>query len=75
MSEEQIKELGYEWNQKHCNPPLEDKEFEKQWKCAIRFINKNSKDQDPNNNSNNQQTSSSKKEGIELIELAARNNQ
>ena len=31
LSEEQIKELGYEWNRKHCNPPLEDKEIEEVW--------------------------------------------
>src|SRR6185437_14163853 len=41
LSKEKIKELAYEWNQEHCNPPLDNKEFEKQWTCAIDFINKN----------------------------------
>jgi P4 family phage/plasmid primase-like protien len=30
--------LSREWNNQHCKPPLEDTEFEKQWKCAIEFI-------------------------------------
>ncbi len=40
LSKEKIKVLAYEWNQEHCNPPLDDKEFEKQWNCAIDFIRK-----------------------------------
>ncbi|HEY6534189.1 MAG TPA: hypothetical protein VIY08_00035 [Candidatus Nitrosocosmicus sp.] len=35
---EEIKKIGYEWNQKHCQPPLEDNEVEKQWNCASGFI-------------------------------------
>jgi hypothetical protein len=46
LSKEKIKVLAYEWNQEHCNPPLDDKEFEKQWNCAIGFINKNGFDKD-----------------------------
>jgi hypothetical protein len=34
----QIKSLSRTWNNDHCIPPIDDKEFEKQWKCAIRFI-------------------------------------
>ena len=37
---EEIKSLAHQWNLKHCNPPLDDKEFEKQWKCATDFIAK-----------------------------------
>ncbi len=37
LSDEQIKEVVYEWNKKHCRPPLEDKEVEKQWACATKF--------------------------------------
>jgi hypothetical protein len=40
LSEEKIKQLASEWNQEHCNPPLDDKEFEKQWDCAKDFIEK-----------------------------------
>ena len=33
-----IKTLAHEWNQIHCVPPLNDKEFERQWKDATKFI-------------------------------------
>ena len=42
LSHDQIKSLAREWNDQHCNPPLDDKEFEKQWKCATDFIGKKS---------------------------------
>ncbi|HET9806152.1 MAG TPA: bifunctional DNA primase/polymerase, partial [Nitrososphaeraceae archaeon] len=35
---EQIKQLAQIWNQKHCEPPLDNKEFERQWECATKFI-------------------------------------
>jgi hypothetical protein len=38
---EQIKAQAKEWNQKHCLPPLDDKEFERQWMCALEFIKRN----------------------------------
>ena len=41
LSLEEIKPLAQQWNMKHCSPPLDDKEFEKQWKCATDFIAKN----------------------------------
>jgi hypothetical protein len=41
LKPEQIKNLCYDWNQKHCQPPLDEKEFEKQWKDALNFIKKN----------------------------------
>ena len=41
LSQEQIAELAMEWNQKHCSPPLDDKEFARQWKSALDFISKN----------------------------------
>ncbi|WP_458718827.1 bifunctional DNA primase/polymerase [Candidatus Nitrosocosmicus sp. R] len=37
-SEEMIKCLTIEWNEEHCKPPLDDKEFEKQWDCAKKYI-------------------------------------
>jgi hypothetical protein len=38
LSKEKIKDLAYIWNKDHCNPPLDDKEFEKQWVCSLKFI-------------------------------------
>ena len=40
LPEEQIKKLANEWNQEHCSPPLDGKEFDKQWKCAIKYLQK-----------------------------------
>jgi Bifunctional DNA primase/polymerase, N-terminal len=40
LSLEEIKSLAYQWNLKHCNPPLDNKEFEKQWECATDYIAK-----------------------------------
>lgn len=40
LSLEEIKTLAQGWNQKHCSPPLDDREFEKQWTCATDFIAK-----------------------------------
>ncbi len=48
LSKEKIKVLAFEWNQQHCDPPLDNKEFEKQWACAIDFIKKNGFDKDEN---------------------------
>ena len=33
--------MAYDWNQEHCKPSLDDNEFERQWNCAIEFIEKN----------------------------------
>jgi hypothetical protein len=40
LSYDRIKPLAHQWNNQHCNPPLDDKEFEKQWTCATDFIAK-----------------------------------
>ena len=47
LSLDTIKELACEWNQQHCKPPLDDKEFGRQWKDAIKFLDK-SKDESSN---------------------------
>ncbi len=44
LSEEEIKKWAINWNQEHCRPPLDDKKFEKQWKNAKKFIEKNNND-------------------------------
>ena len=46
LSLEEIKPLAQQWNLKHCSPPLDDKEFEKQWICATDFIAKKGTNQD-----------------------------
>ncbi|WP_458746022.1 bifunctional DNA primase/polymerase [Candidatus Nitrosocosmicus sp. T] len=38
LEENIIKKLAYYWNQKHCIPPLDEDDFEKQWKCAKKYI-------------------------------------
>ena len=37
---EQIRKYSHDWNMKHCVPPLENQEEERQWKDALRFIQK-----------------------------------
>jgi hypothetical protein len=46
LSQDQIKSLARQWNNQHCSPPLDDKEFEKQWKCAADFVSRKSPKQD-----------------------------
>ena len=53
LSLAKIKQLAYELNPKHCLPPLENKEFEKQWECAVNFISrKNITENDSQENNN-----------------------
>ena len=44
LSEEKVRELAYNWNQEHCEPPLDDGEFEKLWKQAVNFISRKQAD-------------------------------
>lgn len=41
-SEEKIRDMCHEWNQKHCKPPLDDSKFEYQWVCSKKFLQGNS---------------------------------
>jgi putative DNA primase/helicase len=41
MSELEIIQLAKQWNDKHCSPPLDDREFQKQWHDASVFLKKN----------------------------------
>ena len=44
---EYIKEtLSRDWNSKHCKPPLDNFEFDKQWKCALKFIEQKQQEED-----------------------------
>jgi hypothetical protein len=38
LSEETLKYIAHEWNEKHCKPPLDDTQFYKQWQDAKDFI-------------------------------------
>ena len=40
LSSEQIEQLSKDWNSKHCSPPLDEREYNKQWKSATDFISK-----------------------------------
>jgi hypothetical protein len=37
---DEIREFAKIWNDSHCSSPLDDREFQKQWKCATAFIDK-----------------------------------
>jgi hypothetical protein len=37
---DKIKNLARDWNNNHCVPPLDEKEFQKQWRCASKFVDK-----------------------------------
>jgi D5 N terminal like len=50
LSDERIKQLAYEWNSEHCVPPLDNREFEKQWECATKLILNNNDDGKDNDN-------------------------
>jgi hypothetical protein len=39
---EQVKQYARDWNNEHCNPPLDNKEFDKQWNDSLKFIAKQS---------------------------------
>lgn len=38
LTEDEVKNYAWDWNQNHCKPPLEEKEFIKQWNDAKNFI-------------------------------------
>jgi Bifunctional DNA primase/polymerase, N-terminal len=40
MSPDTIKTFCRFWNQMHCKPALDDKEFERQWKDALKFVSR-----------------------------------
>ena len=40
FSANKIEQLSRDWNSKHCSPPLNEREFNKQWKAAIDFISR-----------------------------------
>jgi hypothetical protein len=74
LSHDQIKSLAREWNDQHCSPPLDDKEFQKQWKCATDFIDKNSnQEQDEEKIELSNGNSKIQSAALILVELATLN--
>lgn len=74
LNEEEIKGLAEKWNKRHCEPPLDDKEVDKQWRCAKKFIDKNEISR--SDNPVDSQEGSDKKSRItldNLMELANKN--
>lgn len=61
LSLEQIKSLARQWNNQHCSPPLDDREFDKQWKCATDFTAKNKKQNHKKKNDDDQDEDDSTK--------------
>ena len=60
LSSDVIRNLAMEWNGEHCLPPLDELEFNEQWKCALRFVAKHAKQS--NNNDNNVDINNSNQE-------------
>jgi DNA polymerase elongation subunit (family B) len=54
LSLEQIRALAYNWNKEHCDPPLNDAEFEHQWKSATEFIDIRIREQKKKEHNENQ---------------------
>ncbi|WP_186434034.1 phage/plasmid primase, P4 family [Candidatus Nitrosocosmicus arcticus] len=69
MTEDEIKEIAYRWNQHHCEPPLDDNEFRSIWVQQIKFVSKSAYPLDLDNHI--RKSSSDIKEKPELIEIAA----
>lgn len=67
LIEEETKELAEKWNQRHCEPPLDDTELDKQWRCAKKFIERNEISR--SDNSVDSQDDSNKNSKITLDEL------
>lgn len=64
----QIIKIASEWNNQHCIPPLDQKEFEKQWKDAMKFVETNGGNNHEGGQNDNisQQRSSRVKEALKL---------
>jgi len=77
LNPEQIKQFCSEWNIEHCYPPLDKDELEKQWKNAIKFIEKKSNKENENsvineNEGNGERTKTHTNAEL-LIDLATTN--
>lgn len=55
----QIEQLARQWNDKHCEPPLDDREFNKQWNCAQEYIAGKKREEDNTENGDARENSTS----------------
>jgi P4 family phage/plasmid primase-like protien len=80
---EQIRELANQRNQELCDPPLDDREMDGQWKQSLEWANRKKQEREkakqkqdqqdqPNNNNNKNTIAKTKLEKIDLIEEAVR---
>lgn len=61
---DEIKKWARKWNNKHCSPALNNRDFEKQWKSATAFISKSKSNSESNN------SISENKDNSEYVDLA-----
>jgi hypothetical protein len=78
MPIEMIKQMAYFWNQNHRDLALDDIEFDKQWKCAFKFVGKSFINNDRNNayynhNGNSNHDKSNTQQHSEIIIKGTRN--
>jgi hypothetical protein len=69
---EQIRTLSHDWNKQHCVPPLGETEEEQQWRDAIRFIDKSTKD-DGKSNTDKEESDRQQNNAEILVDLAEDN--
>ena len=67
MPLDMIKQMAQMWNQEHCIPPLDDREFERQWKDAIRFVGKSINDDNNHYNGNGHKADNNKEQEKTII--------
>jgi putative DNA primase/helicase len=69
LTPDEIKDMARRWNNKHCIPPLDDKKFEMQWKCANKFCcsNNNNDNNGAQNNNNNNNNNKKSKQAVLFI--------
>jgi hypothetical protein len=66
---DRINELARQWNNDHCVPVLDNKEFEKQWNCALDFIAKDGNGKDHAfNEEKEKESKSAAQKALELVE-------
>lgn len=56
LSLDKIKQYALDWNNRHCRPPLDEDNFERQWRDATKYIEQDERNKDnpnPINNNNN----------------------
>jgi hypothetical protein len=65
LSIEEIKSLARQWNNQHCAPPLDDKNFEKQWRSAINFVTKKGSINERDRNGGREEDDDNELSGVE----------